>query len=231
MPQNSSNRAPGSQGERHVQTVMGTTERAERFYQDQMLDHLNPAMKDFIARQEMLFIATADGQGECDSSFRSGPAGFVHVIDDHTLVYPEYRGNGVFASAGNILENPHIGLMFLDFQRDRIGLHVNGRVKIMEDERLRPHVPDLPLARVPGQRAQMWMMVQVQEAYIHCRKHIPHLRKVGADESWGTDDTLRKGGDFFGAKQEQEERRRASTREREDTGGRHRVGAGSTFAR
>ncbi|PWV58202.1 pyridoxamine 5'-phosphate oxidase family protein [Nocardiopsis sp. L17-MgMaSL7] len=200
MSQSHQNRTPGTEGERHVQAVMGTAERADRFYSDQMLDHLNPLMKDFIARQEMLFVATADARGECDSSFRAGPPGFVHVIDDRTLVYPEYRGNGVFASAGNILENPHIGLMFLDFERDRIGLHVNGRVKIMEDETLRPHVPDLPLPQMPGQRAQMWMMVQVEEAYIHCRKHIPHLRRVGAEESWGTDDALRKGGDYFGAK-------------------------------
>ena len=200
MTQSQQDRTPGTDGERHVQAVMGTAERAERFYNDQMLDHLNPLMKEFISRQEMLFIATADARGECDSSFRAGPPGFVHVIDDRTLAYPEYRGNGVFASAGNILENPHIGLMFLDFERERIGLHVNGRVKIMEDETLRPHVPGLPLARVPGQRAQMWMMVQVEEAYIHCRKHIPHLRRVGAEESWGTDDALRKGGDYFGAK-------------------------------
>ncbi|GAA1464491.1 pyridoxamine 5'-phosphate oxidase family protein [Nocardiopsis exhalans] len=214
MSQSDQHHRPGSEGEHYVQEVLGTTERADRFYRDQMLDHLNPTMKEFIARQEMLFIATADAKGECDSSFRAGPPGFVHVIDDRTLAYPEYRGNGVFASAGNVVQNPHIGLMFLDFQRDRIGLHVNGKVKLTEDERLRAHVPDLPLPQVPGQRALMWMVVQVEEAYIHCRKHIPHLRKVGADEAWGTDDMVRKGGDYFGAKQEREAREREA-RERE----------------
>ncbi|MFE1101441.1 pyridoxamine 5'-phosphate oxidase family protein [Nocardiopsis alba] len=222
MTQPSQNRLPGSEGEHHVQRVMGTAERAARFYRDQMLDHLNPAMKEFIAHQEMLFIATADGRGECDSSFRAGPPGFVHVIDDRTLAFPEYRGNGVFASAGNVTQNPHIGLMFLDFFHNRIGLHVNGRVKIMEDEALRPHVPSLPLPQMPGQRAQMWMLVQVEEAYIHCRKHIPHLRKVGAEESWGTDDTLRKGGDFFEAKRENEARREAVVAEAPRMDGRHR---------
>ena len=202
MTQNNRDSMPETTGERHVQASMGTTERADRFYRDQMLDHLNPRMRDFIALQEMLFIATADGLGECDSSFRSGPPGFVHVIDDQTLAYPEYRGNGVFASAGNVTQNPHIGLMFLDFQRDRIGLHVNGRAQVMADEDLRTDVPDLPLPQRPGQRALMWMRVEVQEAYIHCRKHIPHLRRVEADEAWGTDDPLRKGGDFFAAKQE-----------------------------
>lgn len=202
MTQTSPYHAPGVQGERHVQALMGTSERADRFYSEQMLDHLNPRMRDFIAQQEMLFIATADGRGECDSSFRAGPAGFVHVIDEHTLAFPEYRGNGVFASVGNVTQNPHIGLMFIDFLHERIGLHVNGRAQIVEDEQLRQQTPDLPLPQVPGQRALMWVLVQVEESYIHCRKHIPHLRKVGTEEDWGTNDTVRKGGDFFGAKQD-----------------------------
>jgi predicted pyridoxine 5'-phosphate oxidase superfamily flavin-nucleotide-binding protein len=201
MTQSSQAHTFGNEGERYVQDVTGTSERASRFHRDQMLDHLNPLMRDFIAQQEMLFIATSDSRGECDSSFRAGPPGFVHVIDDHTVAYPEYRGNGVFASAGNIMENPHIGLMFIDFLRDRIGLHVNGRARILEDDQLRRHVPGLPLPEVPGQRALMWVLVHVEEAYIHCRKHIPKLRKLSADESWGTDDQLRKGGDFFAVKE------------------------------
>lgn len=191
---------PGSEGEHRVQETTGTSERAGRFYRDQMLDHLNPRMREFVARQEMMFIATADGRGECDSSFRAGPPGFVHVVDERTLAYPDFRGNGVFASAGNILENPHVGLMFLDFDRDRIGLHVNGRATLFDDMELRRRVHDLPVPETPGQKAVMWTLVQVEEAYIHCRKHIPHLRKVGRDEAWGTDDALRKGGDFFEAK-------------------------------
>ncbi|MEE2053055.1 pyridoxamine 5'-phosphate oxidase family protein [Nocardiopsis tropica] len=201
MSETDQSRTPGTEGERYVQTVTGTTERADRFYRDQMLDRLNPRMREFIAQQEMLFIATSDSKGECDSSFRAGPPGFVHVVDEQTLVYPEYRGNGVFASAGNIMENPHIGLMFLDFQRERIGLHVNGRARLLEDEKLRGHVRGLPHPEVPGQKAMLWTMVHIEEAYIHCRKHIPHLRTVGRDEVWGTDDVQRKGGDHFAAKQ------------------------------
>jgi hypothetical protein len=82
MTQPSHTPATGTEGERYVQQVMGTSDRAARFYRDQMLDHLNPEMRAFIARQEMLFIATADDRGECDSSFRAGPPGFVHVIDE-----------------------------------------------------------------------------------------------------------------------------------------------------
>lgn len=194
---------PGSMGERHMQALHGTSDRAQRFYRDQVLDHLNPLMREFVSRQEMLFVATSDARGNCDSSFRSGPPGFVQVIDERTVAYPEYRGNGVLASVGNIVENPHVGLMFLDLLDDHIGLHVNGRATVMDDVVLRRHSPDIPQPEIPGQRAVLWIVAEVEEAYIHCRKHLPRLRKISGEEkeNWGTDDTRRKGGDFFAARE------------------------------
>jgi predicted pyridoxine 5'-phosphate oxidase superfamily flavin-nucleotide-binding protein len=125
-------RLPGSEGEHRAQEMFGTTKRALAFYDHQMLDRLTPLMCDFIRGQEMVFIATADGHGHTDSSVRFGPPGFVHVLDERTLIYPEYRGNGVMASVGNMLENPNIGLLFLDFQRETVGLHANGKARIVE---------------------------------------------------------------------------------------------------
>jgi hypothetical protein len=93
-------------------------------------------MRAFIARQEMFFLSTADSHGECDVSFRAGEAGFVHVLDEKVLVFPEYRGNGVLASLGNIAENPHAGLLFIDFFRDKVGLHVNGAARALSNEEL-----------------------------------------------------------------------------------------------
>lgn len=208
---------PGSDGEHGLQRRLQTTERADRFYDDQVLDHLNERMREFVQRQEMLFLATADRNGECDSSFRAGPPGFLRVLDERTLIYPEYRGNGVHASLGNILENPHLGIMLVDFARARIGLHINGRARIVEDEDVRARYPDLPEDTVPGRRAQVWVWVEVEEAYIHCAKHIPQMQKVpkGAGRDWGTDDYKRKGGDFFGvardSRDSREERRRRAT--------------------
>jgi hypothetical protein len=192
---------------------MGTAVRADRFYDEQVLDRLNPRMIEFVARQEMFFLATADSHGECDSTFRAGPPGFLRVLDDLTLAYPEYRGNGVMASLGNIRENPHVGILMIDFARDRIGLHVNGRAELVTDERMRWKYPELPVDGVPGRRPQMWVEVEVEEAYIHCSKHIPRLVRAplrqnanedgGAaavgEQAWGTDDAKRKGGDYFGA--------------------------------
>lgn len=202
----------GSHGEREVQRELGTDVRAGRFYEEQVLDRLNPRMTEFVARQEMFFLATADNRGECDSTFRAGPPGFLKVMNDMTLAYPEYRGNGVMASLGNIRENPHVGILMIDFARDRIGLHVNGRARLVADEQMRRKYPGLPVDPVPGRRPQLWVEVEVEEAYIHCSKHIPRLVRAplrhagevvgapaGGERAWGTDDVKRKGGDYFGA--------------------------------
>ena len=163
-------------------------------------------MIDFVGRMEMVFIATSDGRGECDASLRAGPPGFLRVLDDRTLAYPEYRGNGVMASLGNISENPHIGLLMIDFVEDLIGLHVNGRARVLDNDDFRPRHPevdgDRPADDEPagGRRAERWVLVDVTEAYIHCRKHIPRMQRLPQQRAWGTDDPGRKGGDYFNAR-------------------------------
>lgn len=167
-----------------------------------MRDRLLPTMIEFVARMEMAFVATSDSGGDCDSSLRSGPPGFIQVLDERHLAYPEYRGNGVHASLGNITENPHVGLLMVDFERDLIGLHVNGAARIVADADLRAVHPELPSEPAPGRRAERWVVVEVREAYIHCRKHIPRMARVHERRDWGTDDPARKGGDYFGVKAE-----------------------------
>jgi predicted pyridoxine 5'-phosphate oxidase superfamily flavin-nucleotide-binding protein len=194
---------PACGGERLLQNAYGTRDRAERFYRDQVLDRLNPEMIEFVGRMEMAFIGTADAGGECDSSLRAGSPGFLHVLDERRITYPEYRGNGVLASLGNISENPHVALLMIDFVRDLIGLHVNGRAAIVEDAVLRQERPDLPAAVERGRTPERWVVVQVEEAYLHCRKHIPRMQPVSREREWGTDDVRRKGGDYFGVRARQ----------------------------
>ncbi|MGW1887335.1 pyridoxamine 5'-phosphate oxidase family protein [Streptomyces sp. NPDC001970] len=165
----------GSAGERRLQQLLGTTDQAGTFYDRQVQPRLTPQMADFIGRQTMAFLSTADAAGACDVTFRAGPPGFVTVLDDRTLTYPEYRGNGVLASAGNITENPHIGLLFVDFTHDHIGLHVNGTARLHRDEDQRRAHPRLPVDTAPGRRPELWVHITVEEAYVHCSKHIPHL--------------------------------------------------------
>ena len=94
----------------------------------------------------------------------------MRVLDTEHLSWPEYRGNGVMASLGNITENGHVGLLFVDFG-DVIGLHVNATAEIVED-------PDEPADAPPGRRARLWVVARVEEAYIHCAKHIPRMVKI-----------------------------------------------------
>jgi predicted pyridoxine 5'-phosphate oxidase superfamily flavin-nucleotide-binding protein len=188
----------GPPGERALQDALGTRDRAERFSRDQVSAVLTPRMREFIARMEMVWIATSDGAGRCDCSFRSGPAGFVRVLGDDVIAYPDYRGNGVMASSGNLLENPHMGMWFGDFDKELIGLHVNGRAAVFLPEQMRASGLDLPGADHPGRRPTHWVMVSVEEAYVHCRKHLPRLVRQPVSRQWGTDSPLLKGGDFFG---------------------------------
>jgi predicted pyridoxine 5'-phosphate oxidase superfamily flavin-nucleotide-binding protein len=154
-------------------------------------------MREFIGRMEMAFIATADAHGECDASFRAGPPGFVVVLDDRTIAWPEYRGNGVMASAGNIAENPHVGILMVDFVRDLVGLHVNGSAELVSPGDFASRYTPDQLDIVPGRRPERWIVVEVEEAYIHCSKHIPKLQPVPRTRDWGTDDPDKKGGDYF----------------------------------
>ena len=196
---------PGSKGEHNLQKKFKTENRALAFYNTQLLNHLNPEMSRFIVEQEFVFISTADSKGECDASFRAGHAGFMEVLDENTLIFPEYRGNGVLASLGNISENPHIGMVFIDFYQSSIGLHVNGTAEIFSNEELESE-PDpsgkikMALKKSGPRKPISWIKVSVEEAYIHCSKHIPLMQKLDKTIHWGTDDEKLKGGDFFNAK-------------------------------
>ncbi|MDR4462084.1 MAG: pyridoxamine 5'-phosphate oxidase family protein [Nitrospirales bacterium] len=191
-----------SEGEGQAQRMFGSARRAAAFYRNQMTNELNEKMQSFITRQEMVFLSTANAKRECDCSYRAGAAGFVRVLNARMLAYPEYRGNGVMASVGNILENPQIGLMFIDFFQSTVGLHVNGKASVVtnEDVAVMPGIPEsmLEASRMKGgQHPECWVIVEVQEAYIHCSKHVPRMKKVEKELHWGTDDEFHKGGDFF----------------------------------
>lgn len=180
---------PGSAGERQIQEEFGTRERAQRFYDGAMHSTLTDRMREFVAERILFFLATADAEGRTDCSPRVGPPGFVNVLDDKRLCYPEYRGNGVHASLGNVVENPHATLTFVDWWDTTVGLHVNGRAA------LRDEVPEA-VDPVAG-RPKAWVVVEVEEAYIHCAKHLPKLQIEEFDPPWGTDDSEAKRAGYF----------------------------------
>jgi uncharacterized protein len=172
---------PGSAGEHVLQRELGTVGRADRFYDDQVRDHLNPQMREFVRRQQMFFLATSDAAGECDNTLRAGPAGFVEVLDGSRVAWPEFKGNGVMASLGNISENPHVGILMVDFVHDTVGLHVNGTARLMEPAAAAQ--VGLESQSPAGRGARLWVVVDVDEAYIHCSKHIPRFAEIPAADA------------------------------------------------
>jgi predicted pyridoxine 5'-phosphate oxidase superfamily flavin-nucleotide-binding protein len=189
----------GRQSEERIQDERDSLNRAKRFYDKQVKDRLTPEMQEFIRRQPMMFVATADTSGACDCSPRFGAPGFVRMVDPKTLAYPEFRGNGVFASLGNIAENPAIGLLFVDFLKTSVGLHVNGKAE-RRDPDDGPVTLDLVTQNYGtsgGRLVEQWVFVTIEEAYIHCSKHVPRFQPVPRNISWGTDDATLKSDQYF----------------------------------
>ena len=114
-------------------------------------------------------------------------------------MYPEFRGNGVMASLGNISENPRLAMLFIDFEEDTIGLHVNGDGRMAEAaeiDRYRRQAPDMDSPSY--RRAVTWVAIDVECAYVHCSKHIPRFAKVPHKSEPSTHSGRKKGGDYFG---------------------------------
>ena len=178
---------------------MGSRDRGQQFYDRQVRTSLNEPMISLIRRQEMLFVATADTRGNCDCSPRFGNEGFVLVVDETTLAYPEYRGNGVYESLENIHENPHIGLVFLDFFDTTVGLHVNGKAHSYLIDEIPEFLRAFIQRAVPpvSNKVERWVIITIDEAYIHCSKHVPLLTKLDKTIDWGTDDPVAKSSSFF----------------------------------
>jgi predicted pyridoxine 5'-phosphate oxidase superfamily flavin-nucleotide-binding protein len=128
----------------------------------------------------MVFIVTPDSNGECDCSIRTGDPSFVRIINTKNLICPEYRGNGVMASLGNILENQHIGMVFIDFYESTVGLHVNDKVRVISNkELLEIENIDEDLKNdievTDGRKPEQCILIKVEEAYIHCSKRYCHV--------------------------------------------------------
>ncbi len=127
-------------GMRQLQDIRETRPLADRLEQVIVRAEFTEEDREFIQRCSMFFIATADANGRPDCSYKGGLPGFVHVLDDHTLAIPDYDGNGMYRTLGNVLVNPHVGLLFLDFENPK-RLRVNGSAKVSEDDPLRAEFP------------------------------------------------------------------------------------------
>ena len=128
-------------GMRQLQDARETRPLAERLERVTVRAAFTEEDHAFIERCPMFFIATADAHGHPDCSYKGGLPGFVRVLDDRTLAFPDYDGNGMYRSWGNVLVNPHVGLLFLDFENPK-RLRVSGMAQISEKDPLLAEYPD-----------------------------------------------------------------------------------------
>ena len=122
-------------GMRRLQDARDTRRIADRLAEVTLRRAFTDEDRAFIARCPLFFVATADAEGRPDCSYKGGLPGFVRVLDETTLAFPDYDGNGMYRSWGNVLVNPHVGLLFLDFENP-IRIRINGTATVSADDPL-----------------------------------------------------------------------------------------------
>jgi predicted pyridoxine 5'-phosphate oxidase superfamily flavin-nucleotide-binding protein len=157
-------------GSRRLQDRFDTRRLAdrldERFVQAAVIDADDKA---FIERMDMFFLATADDHGHPQCSYKGGDPGFVRVLDPHTVAFPNYDGNGMYLSMGNLLVNPHVGMLFIDFGAVRPSrLRLNGTASIDEHDPL--------VTAWPG--AQFVVRVAATQVFPNCPRYIHRMELV-----------------------------------------------------
>ena len=153
------------EGSRALQAQFGSTQLADRLVERLWRAQLTDDDKAFIEAAGFFFLATADSEGRPDCSFKGGVPGFVKVLAPNLLVFPDYDGNGMFKSLGNIRSNPHIGLLFIAMSDKPKRLRVNGRASL--------HVDDPLVNEFAG--AQLIIRVVPENIFPNCPRYIPDM--------------------------------------------------------
>jgi predicted pyridoxine 5'-phosphate oxidase superfamily flavin-nucleotide-binding protein len=152
-------------GNRELQDRFGARALADRLADKLWRDHFKDTDKTFIETVGFFFLATANSQGEPDCSFKGGAPGFVKVLAPDLLIFPDYDGNGMFKSLGNIRVNPSVGLLFIAMNEKPQRLRVNGHAVIVEH--------DLLMAEFPG--SQLLIRMTPTDIFPNCPRYIPNL--------------------------------------------------------
>ena len=155
------------EGSRQLQDRFQARRLADRMVERIVHDTFTDEDRAFIDSRMLFFLATADADGRPDCSYKGGVPGFVRVVDPSTLVFPSYDGNGMFKSLGNVLVNPQVGLLFIDFESPK-RLRVNGRASVSADDPL--------LGEFEG--AQLIVRVQPEAIFPNCPRYIHKMQIV-----------------------------------------------------
>ena len=153
----------------------GNRQLQDRFDTRRLADHLTgrvtetigESQKEFIEKADMFFLATCDHRGLPTCSYKGGDPGFVRVLDEKWLAFPNYDGNGKFQSMGNLLKIPNVCMLFVDFEGQQ-RLRLQGIVTILDDDELLSQYPE----------AQFMIRVQATEVYTNCPRYVHKYQLV-----------------------------------------------------
>lgn len=154
-------------GSRRLQEQFDTTALADRIDGLLVSDTISEHDRAFIEARDMFFLATADEHGRPTCSYKGGDPGFVRVVDEHTIAFPDYDGNGMFLSLGNVLVNPEVGLLFLDLEQGN-RMRFEGTASITADDPLLAEYPE----------AQLVVRVRARAVYPNCPRYLHRYELV-----------------------------------------------------
>ena len=157
--------------QRRLQRQFDTERLADRIEQRLFREQLTADDRAFIERLDLFFLATADAAGRPNCSYKGGDPGFVRVLDERTIVFPNYDGNGMYISMGNAAENPHFGLLFVDFENQK-RLRVNGTAQLAAAGTVDP----------PYAEAQFVVRVDVRQVFPNCPRYIHKMQRIEASK-------------------------------------------------
>jgi uncharacterized protein len=156
------------EGNRRLQDRFDSRRISDRLEQKLTRTAFTPDDKAFIEGASYFFLATADADGRPDCSFKGGMPGFVRVTGPSELAFPDYDGNGMFKSLGNILVHADVGMLFIAMHGKPQRLRVNGKATLRDDDPL--------LAQTVG--AQIIVRVAARAIFPNCPRYIPSMQLV-----------------------------------------------------
>jgi predicted pyridoxine 5'-phosphate oxidase superfamily flavin-nucleotide-binding protein len=151
-----------------LQNEFGTRKLADMLDTKWAHRALTPEEQAFVASRDMFFLATVDKEGRPTVSYKGGPVGLVNVVDDHTLAFPGFDGNGMFYSMGNIVGQGHVGLLFIDFETPH-RFRVQGRATFERDD---------PLMGT-WKEAKYIVRVTCDRVWVNCPRYVHKYQRVG----------------------------------------------------
>ena len=153
--------------QRDLQDRFDSRRIADRINDVLVHDFIDPGSAAFIESQDMMFVSTVDASGQPTCSYKGGDPGFVRVLDEQTLAYPSFDGNGMFLTLGNAAETAKIGLLFIDFAHPN-RLRVHGNASVSADDPL--------LDTWVG--AKLVVRVAVTEVFPNCPRYVHRMQLV-----------------------------------------------------